>query len=127
MASAQYYLRGEIHNEKGSALPNVKILLFSKGKYPFFSGSYGTFGLPSSLAVDTITLLLDGYETLKKAVKTNDYQTLVMKMQASTSSIQRPKLASLTKDLMKKETKFSFTADESYSNLVENDYVETNR
>jgi Ca-activated chloride channel homolog len=127
MVSAQYYLRGEIHNEKGTSLANVKILLFSKGNYPFFSGAYGSFGLPSSLSVDTISLFLDGYEPLKKAVKTSDYQNLVMKMQASTASISRPKLASFTKNLMQKESKFSFSANESYSNLIENDYIETNK
>ncbi|HNF29255.1 MAG TPA: hypothetical protein PLY81_03140, partial [Chitinophagaceae bacterium] len=52
--SAQYYLRGEIKDEKGKFLPNVKISLFSKNNFRFSytSGNSGSFGIPSTLEID---------------------------------------------------------------------------
>ncbi len=122
-AKAQYYLRGEIRNEKGINLPNVRITLHTKGNYPFFSGSSGVFGIPSSSFIDTIYLYLDGYEILKQAVETPKYQYLVMKQKAASASIARQKLASITKDLKRSESGISFSSGESYSRLVENDYI----
>ena len=51
---SQYYLRGQLKDEQGNGLNDVRIALFSKGNYPFFTGTNGVFGLPSSLKIDTI-------------------------------------------------------------------------
>ena len=65
---SQYYLRGEVKDEKGRLMTGVSIHLHSKGNYPFSSGGTGYFGIPSSLRIDTITLSYDGFEILRKAV-----------------------------------------------------------
>ena len=52
-SSAQYYLRGELKDEQGQPLSNIRIMLVSKGTYPYFTGSTGGFGLPTNLKIDT--------------------------------------------------------------------------
>lgn len=125
--NAQYYLRGQIKDELGRVLPNVKINLFSKGNYSYQSGSSGGFGIPTHLEIDTITLSLVGYETLKKAVPTNQYQNLILKMLPATASLMKNKLSSKTKNLLKEQHSLFTANGESYSSLIENDFVNTNR
>ena len=67
-ANAQYYLRGEIKDEKNQPLQNVKILLHSNNHY-YFTGSYGGFGITTNNKIDSLTVCLDGYEP--KTVKVN--------------------------------------------------------
>lgn len=126
-SNAQYYLRGQIKDELGRVLPNVKINLFSKGNYSYQSGSSGGFGIPTHLEIDTITLTLVGYETLKKAVPTNQYQNLVLKMLPATASLMKNKLSSKTKNLLKEQHSLFTANGESYSSLIENDFVNTNK
>jgi Ca-activated chloride channel family protein len=71
---SQYYLRGEIKDERGRLLEGVRINLASRGSFPFYSGNGGTFGIPLSATTDTITLTLDGYETLKRIVDAKKFQ-----------------------------------------------------
>ncbi len=120
----QYYLRGEVKDEKGAMLPGVKIMLQSKGTYPFSSGSAGFFGIPSSLQVDTITLIYDGYETMRKAVRTQQYQVLQMKPLASTASLMKNKLTSQTNNFNADKTSIFSAFGESYSSLIENSFVD---
>ncbi len=125
--SAQYYLRGEIKDELGRSLVGVKISLYSKGNYPFASGSTGTFGIPTALPVDTITLSLQGYETLKRAVESQKYQSFKLKMLPATASLMKNRLSSKTKNLIKEQHTFFSANGESYSSLIENDFVNTVR
>jgi len=97
----QYYLRGEVRDEKGRLMPGVKIALQSKGNYPFSSGGSGLFGIPTSLAIDTVTLTYDGYEIFHKAVASEQYQILVMKTLPAMTSLMKTKLSSKTINLEK--------------------------
>ena len=54
-AIAQYYLRGEITDNRGHLLTGVKITLFSNGTIPYYSGNGGTFGISTTAKTDTIT------------------------------------------------------------------------
>ncbi|MFN4007540.1 MAG: von Willebrand factor type A domain-containing protein [Chitinophagaceae bacterium] len=122
---AQYYLRGEVKDEKGQLLSNVKIYLHSKGTLPFSSGNSGNFGIPTTLLIDTITLIKEGYEKLRLAVNTKQPQTFVMKLSQTNSSLQKNKLSSVTKNLFRdKQFKF-FTGEESYNTTIDNDFVPT--
>jgi Ca-activated chloride channel family protein len=119
----QYYLRGEIRDVKGKLLPGVKINLFSKGTFSYTSGSSGSFGIPTNLAIDTIMLTLEGYEVLKQAVDSKKSQSFILKMLPATASLMRNKLTSLTKNLSKEQA-YSYSAQgESYSSLVENSFI----
>lgn len=123
-AISQYYLQGEVKDEKGRLLSGIKINLYSQGNYLFSSGSSGLFGIPSSLQIDTITLSADGYETLRKAVETEKYQIMVMKMLPALASMRKTKLTSKTINLKKEDNKLFSGYGESYSSLVENIFVD---
>ncbi len=125
--NAQYYLRGEVKDEKGRLLPEVKINLYSKGNYSYTSGGSGYFGIPTNLAIDTITLTYQGYEVFKKGIESQRYQSLVMKMLPATASLMKNKLTSVTKNLMKEQYSFFSAMGESYSSLIENDFVDAKR
>ena len=119
----QYYLRGEVRDEKGRLLTDARIHLFSKGTYPFTSGSSGSFGIPTRLAIDTISVFIEGYELLHVAVESNKYQVLVMKTLPELARQQKNRLLSRIL-VSNKEDKPNYNMlGESYSSLVENSFV----
>jgi Ca-activated chloride channel family protein len=122
---SQFYLRGEIKDEKGRMLPGVKINLFSKGNFSYASGSSGTFGIPTSLAIDTITLTFEGYEVLKQAIDSKRFQSFILKMLPATASLMKNKLSSATKNLSKEQYSSFSMQGESYSSLLENSFIPT--
>ncbi len=122
--SAQYYLRGEIRDGKNTPLQNVKIILHSTG-YLHSSGLGGAFGIPTNLSSDSISLSLDGYESLSLKVNTSQYQKITMKMLPYMASLQKHFLLSLTTSPALSPERKLFVADETYSALVENGFVKT--
>lgn len=122
--NGQYYLRGEVKDERGRYLAGVKINLLSRGAFPYYSGNGGTFGVSLSQISDTILLSLDGYETFRTAVDSRKFQTLVMKMLPSTAHLYTGKLASFTTNFKARATGNFSVLGESYSTLVENDYIQ---
>ncbi len=124
--SGQYYLRGEIKNEKSEPLQNVKILLQSD-KLLYASGTGGGFGISSRYKNDSVTVSLDGYETTTVGINADKYLEIAMKPLSSNASRNRPKLISITKD-QKFTTKYSwYISDESYFSIVENETVNTEK
>jgi Ca-activated chloride channel family protein len=120
---SQFYLRGEVKDSRGRLLEGVRINLASQGTYPYYTGGDGTFGITMTVATDSITFNLEGYETLTKAIDARKFQSVLLKMLPSTAKQYSTKLASATTNL-KKETSISFsTLGESYSSLIENDFV----
>ncbi len=124
---AQYYLRGEVKDELGRKLVGVKINLHSKSAYSFSTGNNGTFGIPASNQTDSITLSYIGFETLKRAIETQKYQSFVLKMLPATASLMKNRLSSKTKNLIKEQHTFFSANGESYSSLIENDFIATNK
>lgn len=122
-AYGQYYLRGEIRDERGRLLEGVRINLASRGSFPYFSGNAGTFGISTSSVTDTIALHLDGYEALRNAIDARKFQNLVMKMLPTTAHLYSKKLASLTTNLKGVSSRILSVLGESYSNQVENGFV----
>lgn len=125
-ANAQYYLRGEVKDEKNQYLQNVKIMLHST-RYIYYSGTSGGFGITCRNPVDSITLILDGYETKSFAVKTDVFQQITLKALSSNSNKNRQKLISITKDQNFSSTYNWYVSDESYFSLVENEIVDVNK
>jgi len=124
-ASSQFYLRGEVQNEKGNRLSFVMIHLQSKGTYPFSSGGEGTFGIPNNKRYDSITFMLSGYDTLTQLIDATQYQ--VIKMHPYQSKVKAPaiKLNSHTTnwDGYDKIVK-AVGSQETYTKLIENDVVD---
>jgi len=124
--SAQYYLRGEVKDEQNRPIQNVKIYLHS-AKFLFNSGIQGSFGITVRELYDSITLSLDGYETKSLKVKTDTWQTIVLKVSSAHATKNKQKLISVTKN-MKQTSKYNwFVNDETYFQLVENQFVECDK
>ncbi len=122
-AHAQYYLKGEVRNDKGETLQNIKFTVASKGSFPFYSGSSGTFGIPTRLKVDTITFYADGFDTLKAAVVTTEFKTFVLKQSNRQAKLSTLQLLSLTTDLAPTIPESIEQEGETYTSTVENAFV----
>lgn len=123
-AFSQYYLRGEVKDEKSQMLSGAKIYLHSLKAF-YYSGAHGSFGITTQKLNDSLTVSLDGYETRTIAVRSDAWQNIVLKISTADASKNRPKLISVTKDL-KQSSKFNwFAGDETYFQLVENEFVNT--
>jgi Ca-activated chloride channel homolog len=121
-AGAQYYIRGEIQDEKKVPLQNVKLLLHSN-RMIYYSGTSGGFGISTRILMDSVTISFDGYETKTISIQADVFQAISMKSLSSNTSKFRQHLISITRD-QTKSYKFNwFVNDESYFSLVENEEV----
>ena len=91
----------------------------------YYSGGSGGFGIPSSNLYDSLIFSAEGYETNAVKIKTTVYQNITLKMLATSLSTQKQKLVSLTIGSEGKLYPTSYYDNESYSNLIENDFVKT--
>lgn len=123
-SQAQYYLRGEVKDEKNVPLSNAQIFVHS-AKVNYYTGAYGDFGINMSRLYDTLTVSLNGYEPITLKVKSDVWQTIILKIAISTQSKNRPKLISVIGDASNKARVQWPTSDETYFQLIENNFVET--
>jgi len=121
-ASAQYYIRGEIKDEKNQPLQNVKIYMPSKRSL-FYSGVTGGFGIPSSSLYDSLIISLDGFVTQSLKIKADVYQEIILKIIPVIANTYKPKLVSVTKDRFGTVFPSAYYQSESYSILAENDFI----
>ncbi|MEO6254296.1 MAG: von Willebrand factor type A domain-containing protein [Ferruginibacter sp.] len=121
-AEAQYYLRGEIKDEKNQPLQNAKILLHSNKHY-YFTGISGGFGITTNILNDSLTVCMDGYEPQSVKVNCEQWQYISLKILPSNVSSNRPKLISVTKNLDRTSRVRWYINEETYFQLVENEYV----
>ncbi|MDQ6813751.1 MAG: von Willebrand factor type A domain-containing protein [Bacteroidota bacterium] len=126
LCHAQYYLRGELKDEKGNPIQGATIVLFSKGIYPYYTGSSGAFGIPTNVKIDTITFSLAGYDTLKTAVNTAQYNYFTLKDNSRKAVSTTIRLSSFTKNLHVQNAEPISHNGETYSSTVENPFVNTN-
>lgn len=124
--SAQYYLTGELRDDKGNFVSNALINIKSKGNYPFYSGNTGVFGIPSSLKIDSIFIHAEGFEEYKASVQTNAYQIITLKLSSGKVNTSKSILSSITKNLITNKPYYATIEGESYSNSIENDFVDAN-
>ncbi|MEO8569355.1 MAG: von Willebrand factor type A domain-containing protein, partial [Ginsengibacter sp.] len=124
-ASGQYYIRGEIKDEKDQPIQNVKIFMPST-RSMFYSGITGGFGIPSANLYDSLILSSDGFETKAIKVKCDVYQEIILKMLSTNVSIKKPRLVSITMGSEGHIYPTAYYRDESYSNLVENEFIKSN-
>jgi Ca-activated chloride channel family protein len=122
--SAQYYLRGEVKDEKDQGLQNVKIFLHSN-RLLYTSGTSGGFGITTNTLHDSVTFNLQGYEPKSIAVDASVYQTVILKALNKAASIQKQSLLSITKSSDLSNGKKWFIAAESYSSIIENPFIKT--
>ncbi|MDQ6762844.1 MAG: von Willebrand factor type A domain-containing protein, partial [Bacteroidota bacterium] len=123
-ASGQYYIRGEIKDEKNQPIQNVKIYMPASHQI-FYSGITGGFGIPSSNLYDSLVISNDGYETKSLRIKSDVYQEIMLKMLLTNVSIKKNKLISITTGAEGNIYPTAYFQDESYSNLIENDFIKS--
>jgi len=119
---AQYYIRGEVRDEKGNALQNVKIYMPETNSL-YSSGVTGGFGIPTTHKTDSLIFSLDGYVSQNLRIKTSDYQQIILKVIPLGSQANKVKLVSLTTGSNGNIFPLSYYENESYSNLAENDFI----
>ena len=124
--SAQYYLRGEIKDERNENISNAKIILHSD-KLLYYGGSSGSFGISSTKEKDSITISVDGYETKTVGIASNQFATILLKILSSNASKNRQKLISITKDQTFSKKYTWGISDESYFSLIENETVDARK
>ncbi|MGZ8510864.1 MAG: YfbK domain-containing protein [Chitinophagaceae bacterium] len=123
----QYYLRGEVKDESGIPLQNVRILHLRTG-YIYKSGSTGSFGITISQRIDTFSFSHDGYISQKLVVNAENYLSVLLKLApANRSTARLNKLLSFTRGMVKEDHKNWLAGDETYSSIVENKFVAANR
>jgi Ca-activated chloride channel family protein len=125
-AHAQYYLRGEIRDEKNNLLSNARIVLHSTG-YVYSSGSSGSFGIMTKKMVDSITVSLDGYQSLAVKLETAKYHSLVLKTLVTSANLQKNRLLSFTRNLKPGDRRNWTVGTETYNSLLENDFVQADK
>ena len=121
-AQTQYYLRGEIRDEKDNPLPNARIILHSTG-YLYFSGTSGAFGIQTSRQIDSVTISLDGYQTASIRLASSKYEQIKLKNMNASANIQRNKLVSFTKNLKLEDRENWTVGGETYSSILENEFI----
>ena len=121
-ASAQYYITGDVKDDKNQPLQNVKIYMPATGSL-YASGVTGGFGIPSSNLTDSLVFSLDGYVIKAIRIKTNEYQHIILEPVPTTVKTYKPKLVSLTTGSAGNMFPISYYQDESYNSLAENDFV----
>ncbi|MGZ5220318.1 MAG: YfbK domain-containing protein [Chitinophagaceae bacterium] len=123
----QFYLRGEVKDESGNALQNVKILHLRSG-YIYKSGSIGSFGIGVSQKIDTFSFSHDGYIPEKIVANADNYLSVQLKLApANRSTTRLNKLLSFTRGMAKEDQKKWFAGDETYASIVENKFVNARR
>ncbi|HEY5406194.1 MAG TPA: von Willebrand factor type A domain-containing protein [Ginsengibacter sp.] len=120
--TAQYYIRGDVKDEKNQPLQNVKIYMPGT-RLIYRSGITGGFGIPSPNLYDSLIFSADGYEPRPLKIKTDVYQEITLKMLATSVSTQKQKLVSVTIGSEGRLNPTSYYNNESYSNIIENDFI----
>ena len=120
--TAQYYIRGDVKDEKNQPLQNVKIYLpFNHALY--YSGASGGFGIPSSSLYDSLVFSSEGFETRSFKIRSDIYQEITLKTSAAFISNEKQKLISITLGTEGKINPTAYYNNESYSSTVENDFI----
>ena len=123
---AQYYYRGEIKDEANRPLANAKMLLHSTG-YIYYSGNAGGFGIMSNRTSDSVTITADGFQTAAVKLQANSYVYVTLKTLVSASSVKKNRLISFTKNLKPEDRANWYHGSETYSNLLENEFLPTKK
>lgn len=125
-ANAQYYIRGEVKDEKNQPLQNVRIILQSTHQL-YYSGVSGGFGITTKVLIDSLSFSLEGYEVKTIKINADQWQTVNLKVLPSNVNRNHPKLISITKDFKQSSRYRWFVNNETYFQLVENEYVDAHK
>lgn len=120
LQAQQFYFRGVVKDEQGSILSNVRIIQLSTGLL-FRSGSQGTFGVVSAIAVDSFLFNLEGFQPFTASWQSDRYVEITLKRPID--QLPTYTLSSLTSGLSRQEARQWLTGNETYANLLENRFI----
>lgn len=125
LVHAQYYIRGEVRDNKKNPLQNARIIVHST-RLPYNSGLGGAFGILSAVQKDTLTFQLEGYEPYTVPVDASKYLEIELKMLPFTASLYKHTRLSITRNKqLRTELLPRFVGGETYNMLVENEFIPT--
>ena len=125
-SSAQFYLRGEVKDEKDTPLANARIRLHSSG-YIYYSGTGGAFGITTSKKIDSVTIVLNGYLPRSLQIDATKYQSITLKTLYASADIRKNRLLSFTKNLRPEDRENWAVSGETYTSQVENEFVSSRK
>jgi len=97
-------------------------MLHSSG-YLYYSGNLGGFGITLPNPNDSLSLSADGYYSCSLSVNATRFQSIVLKARFAAPPIPENRLLSLTKNLSSEELNRWTVGAETYSSLVENEFL----
>jgi Ca-activated chloride channel family protein len=97
-------------------------MLHSTG-YLYYSGNLGGFGITLTKETDSLTITADGYYSADLAVNASKFQKILMKPRFAAAPKPQNRLMSLTRNLSPEELNRWTVAAETYSSLVENEFL----
>lgn len=123
---SQYYLRGTIKDQNNKPVSNARIFSHSIRAY-YYTGPEGSFGFVERSLYDTLTINIDGYESKTIYIKTNEWQDILLRSNTDASNKSQTRLISVTKDFHQSSGEKFYTGDETYFQLVENQFISANQ
>lgn len=120
---SQNYIRGQVSTSRGQRLPSVKIISAAT-KLVYKTDAYGNFGFSSSPAIDTLTFSCDGYDTLSRVVKADEYCRVMLRPLPSSVIFTKDNSSVIihnTEPASERTIK-----DETYSHTSEYNFQQTN-
>ena len=124
-AQGQFYLRGQVTDDKKTPISNARILVYSQKAYYYSGAGNGSFGISIKNATDSLLINAEGYEPLTVFVNCNEWQNIILKSLESSAARPVSKLASLANNLEYTASGPVFENDETYFQIVENKFIPT--
>lgn len=125
--NSQYYLKGQVTDDKGRQLSGVKLQIKSKLPYLFYTGSNGSFGVPISSATDSLTIVQDSYLPLHTTVNALLFNQIVLITDTNHLKKQIRRLSSITKNVLSTRENLYKSMGESYSSLIDHSFVDATK
>lgn len=124
--SAQYYIKGDVKDDVGNPVQNVRIFLPAQNLV-FFSGISGGFGIPTPNKIDSLVFSKENFLTKAVTINTEKYLSVELKITGANAILNSSKLVSYTEGITGSLPPVILYKGETYANLIENDYVKTNK
>lgn len=123
-AKSQYYIRGDVKNNKQEPVQNAKIFRPST-RNVYYSGFTGGFGIPSSSQFDSLIITKEGFDTVWLRLKSDEYQHITLHLSNKKDEPIIEKMATVTTGVGETMSDISVYYGETYSTLLENDFIKT--
>lgn len=122
----QYYLKGQIKDDKNKELAGVRMRIKSTGQV-FQSGQGGYFGIVLAKQTDTIQFSIFGYKEKSLPVDTRQFCTVTLGVDEEELLKSRKKLLSRTERYKVSYDDLYHKDNETYSSIFENRFLSTGR